>query len=470
MACNGDFPFIAEVSEEAAARSVDDAVLVQAVHADDSDRTWGDTVNTNNVHELAPPGYVWSDYVRDTDMVAWPLFAAALAGEPDGTTTTAEGVAGTLHAFTGHVEPKAGLSTLQPQHMAWLAEAGGSAVLQRRPPGHMADELDEVAAWVLQAMTAFQATRATTEPVPMFARTDSCSPKDGIPPGAGPYQATPEGARALVNAMASSSRVLSGMRRHSKGSPRLDGAHLNPGDTAEGVAPLLPHHAGFTTPLHQQFPQHCAWCKEEEGELTEHQGVLVLQHWSPFVRPECEFRCFVCAGKVTAVSQYTWFRPFDWLLALDDPHMSALVHAIRDFHSTWLAPRLATSGFLLTSFIMDVVVLPLHSPTGSMEAVLPTAQGAVDWGQASPAAVQPAAFAVRLLELNSFGAHLSSGSALFNWEADLSLLYGLPDATSTVQEGEGGASEGPPDAAGAAGETGVVAHTTALRWLASLKR
>lgn len=33
-------------------------------------------------------------------------------------------------------------------------------------------------------------------------------------------------------------------------------------------------------------------------------------------------------------------------------------------------------------------------------------------------------FSVQIIELNPFGAHMSSGSALFNWKTDYDIMYG----------------------------------------------
>ena len=41
---------------------------------------------------------------------------------------------------------------------------------------------------------------------------------------------------------------------------------------------------------------------------------------------------------------------------------------------------------------------------------------------------------VYIIEINPFGAHSSSGSALFNWKTDFDLLYGIDGGDSTIVE------------------------------------
>jgi hypothetical protein len=36
---------------------------------------------------------------------------------------------------------------------------------------------------------------------------------------------------------------------------------------------------------------------------------------------------------------------------------------------------------------------------------------------------------VQIIELNPFGAHMSSGSALYNWRVDYDLMYGVKETS-----------------------------------------
>ncbi|KNC52293.1 uncharacterized protein AMSG_01120 [Thecamonas trahens ATCC 50062] len=111
---------------------------------------------------------------------------------------------------------------------------------------------------------------------------------------------------------------------------------------------------------------------------------LILREWvdMPF---DYEFRCFVASGALTAISQYACFD------VVPELHDTATLDAIRDaiveLHTS-LDPLLS-----LDSYVFDVVWMP---DTGS----------------------------VSLIEINPFGAELSSGACLFSWTRDRALLYG----------------------------------------------
>lgn len=441
VTCGAQFPFLfpttlggqpaaslgAQASESSGSR-VD--VAVQAVEADNTDGTWTESVNTNNCYELAPPGFTFEDYIADTDMVAWPLFGQALACTVDPPGQLPAEDADHFECFWGPVEPQAGIYPIPLQYAKWLVQGAQSGVLTRRAPRHMSDELESVTSWLHSRMQDFLADcGGKAGQRALFARTAACSPKDGVPPGAGPYHATAADAARLCEAMVTSSRVTSAMRRFTRSKPSTAReAFLSGG---EGAGPQLPHHVYHQAPLHARFPGHC------KGLYPLSSPTLILQEWSPLIRPECEFRCFVRDGHVTAVSQNTWFTPFTWLRCLSGPRKVALARAVAAFQRSWLRPRLDHVSFALDSYVMDVVVLPVKEGR-----LLDTHQ--------SISSCDPDVFAVRLLELNSFGAHLSSGSALFAWQADLPELYGM-----SVREGE----KSPRDS-----------HTLTFRWLRSLKR
>ncbi len=65
---------------------------------------------------------------------------------------------------------------------------------------------------------------------------------------------------------------------------------------------------------------------------------------------------------------------------------------ITEFHEN------VKAAFHLSSYVMDVVVWPDNS--------------------------------IQIIELNPFGAFMSSGAALYNWETDLDLLYGESSTTN----------------------------------------
>ena len=96
-------------------------------------------------------------------------------------------------------------------------------------------------------------------------------------------------------------------------------------------------------------------------------------------------------GRLTAISQYHCFSVFASL------QRGGALERIRDaicaFHER------VRGCFDVASYVFDVVVL------GGLDDL------------SGPLSVQ-------LIELNPFGAAMSSGSVLFNWEKDSDLLYG----------------------------------------------
>ncbi len=402
-------------------------VIVQAVEAPAADnqeklRAWRESVNNNNCYEMAPPGFTYKDYVADCQCVSWPLFAPCFSqseGDPQTLTSThaENGEVLSIINFTGAVQPKALVKPIPKSVITDIEQSSTVGILRRRAPKSFEDELDSAAEWVFQAMQSFEASLASTStasdpPLQAFMRTDACSPKDGIPPGAGPYRCTLQDARAFVDACVTSRRVVQGFR--SNDLQQIPPKTAQQPMCSPSVKTLRgPWQEFQRTPLHVAYPP--SSCPGSS---------LIIQPWSKLVRPECEFRCFVRDNAVRAVSQYLWYDHLPWLSALSPAHKHALCRSIQLFQQQWLRPRLEQAGFMLPSYVMDVVVLPLASvEEGACEyTVLPT-----DPGDEAGGACCPSAFGVRLLELNPFGAHLSSGAALFNWCTDTAWLYGYAD-------------------------------------------
>ena len=120
---------------------------------------------------------------------------------------------------------------------------------------------------------------------------------------------------------------------------------------------------------------------------TQEKEYIILKKWdSKFVdREKWEFRVFVHNSKVTAISQYHWFTPFDWS-DMDNDKWLELLEKIKQFYEKH--NKFADCG-------MDTYV----NESGEVE----------------------------LVEFNSFGMELASGSALFEWDKDRDVLYGLTD-------------------------------------------
>jgi len=395
-------------------------------------REWKESINNNNCVDMAPHGYTTRDYVLDCNCVAWPQFAPCFRGADEADVVqfqvplspqhaTEEHLE--VHSFQGAVEPQALIEHFPKHHQESMIAASTVGILQRRAPLTLDDELNCAAEWVLGCLRRFHAQRCSSEQQAerpgAFLRTDSCSPKDGIEPGAGPYGCTLLDARRFVDACVTSRRVVQGLRSSTRSALRTCSAPAAlPSANAQWADGSW--QAYQKVPCHVEYPP--AACNAGSS--------LVIQAWSPLVRPACEFRCFVRGNGVRAISQYFCYNRIPWLDGLHPAQKAALCRAVQLFQRHWLRPRLEAVGFMLPSYTMDVVVLPMQGrqASGSQPsdfALLSTSLPE----RASSAALQPAdAFGVRLLELNPFGAHLSSGSALFNWRTDAAIMYGYAKA------------------------------------------
>jgi hypothetical protein len=109
---------------------------------------------------------------------------------------------------------------------------------------------------------------------------------------------------------------------------------------------------------------------------------LILREWVD-IPQDREFRCFVYEGTVTGVSQYNCYRPMPQLWDMD--LINKISESIVKFNDT------VKSCFSTTSYVLDVVVFE--------------------------------DLKVELIEINSFGTYMSSGSALFHWKHHEDLLY-----------------------------------------------
>ena len=112
-----------------------------------------------------------------------------------------------------------------------------------------------------------------------------------------------------------------------------------------------------------------------------------------------EFRCFATNHTLNAISQYHCYTVFPSLQ--DAAEVRAIRAAILAFHAH-LRPALP-----MPDYVMDVVVY---------------ADGTC-----------------QMIEVNPFGAYMSSGAALFNWRSDRRVLYGEERVVVKGGKGEGDA-------------------------------
>jgi len=121
---------------------------------------------------------------------------------------------------------------------------------------------------------------------------------------------------------------------------------------------------------------------------------LVLKIWRRDIDIRNEFRVFVVEQKVTAVSQYHWFEDCGWGREPKKSRVPFVIMGICQLFDNIkeLLP--------FRSCVYDTHVKFLNDDVG--EFVL-----------------------VELIEFNPWGAHVSSGSALFHWIRDFDILNGL---------------------------------------------
>eukprot|EP01102_Stenamoeba_stenopodia_P019925 TRINITY_DN761_c0_g1_i1.p1 TRINITY_DN761_c0_g1~~TRINITY_DN761_c0_g1_i1.p1 ORF type:complete len:561 (+),score=153.64 TRINITY_DN761_c0_g1_i1:106-1683(+) len=162
---------------------------------------------------------------------------------------------------------------------------------------------------------------------------------------------------------------------------------------------------------------------EEESGFTikhpdpGHQLQLVLLPWDTAIGMSVEFRCFVHNRRLCAVSQYD----FSASTLLQVPDRSALFkRLIEDFYQQ-LKPSIPFS-----SCVMDVVVKRSNAPNPTFEstkfdpkkAFLDDDDDKKEWrGE------DKERWRVHLLEFNPFYADGTSGTSLFDWKREFSIIY-----------------------------------------------
>jgi hypothetical protein len=130
---------------------------------------------------------------------------------------------------------------------------------------------------------------------------------------------------------------------------------------------------------------------------------IILKLWRADVDAGNEFRVFVNEGKITAISQYTWFEDHGWGVEPKKSKISHVVRGISDLLEN-MKPFLP-----FTSCVYDTHVM---FRSGTEELV----EGGGTEGEH---------VVIELVEFNPFGAHISSGSALFHWVRDFDVLNGV---------------------------------------------
>jgi len=125
-------------------------------------------------------------------------------------------------------------------------------------------------------------------------------------------------------------------------------------------------------------------------------AIVYLMPFDPAVTLDRELRVFVHERRITAMSQYDCINPSSIFATMDDKRLAAVACCVDSFHRNLLSPRWESAGGV-ASYVMDVEYI--GDTNGDEEP------------------------AVRLIELNCFGAESAAGSALFHWVRDSAELY-----------------------------------------------
>lgn len=124
-------------------------------------------------------------------------------------------------------------------------------------------------------------------------------------------------------------------------------------------------------------------------------AVVYLIPFDETVTLDRELRVFVFEGNVAAMSQYDIFNP-SIFSRMSDEQQAKVARCVDSFCRDQLNPQWAAIGGI-ASYVMDVECVPQDDADGEWQ--------------------------IRLIELNSFGAELAAGSALFHWVHDASEVY-----------------------------------------------
>ena len=136
---------------------------------------------------------------------------------------------------------------------------------------------------------------------------------------------------------------------------------------------------------------------------------LLLREYSDTLRHDLEFRCYVKDGRITAISQYFLYNAFD---ILGDPKtLCSIREAIIAFHDR------VRSAFPWADYVFDVS-LSERDISSDSDSTKSQEKKEEEGGSSSR-------WEVSVIEINPFGAWMSSGSGLFSWKDDYNTLYGL---------------------------------------------
>lgn len=123
-----------------------------------------------------------------------------------------------------------------------------------------------------------------------------------------------------------------------------------------------------------------------------------------------ELRVFVRRGRVTAISQYVWYK-YAFFSSLKDEELIDIAKNLVEYLNSTLPP-------ILSQIKTDSVVVDLYYKGEDSEN---------DENKQKKERGENDLF--KIIEFNSFGYFMSAGAALFNWQTDRSKLYGMDNKT-----------------------------------------
>ena len=141
----------------------------------------------------------------------------------------------------------------------------------------------------------------------------------------------------------------------------------------------------------------------KQEKVKEKCSYLWLILWRDDISEENEFRCFVRDGRLNAISQYLWFKNFDWFDNVDKQRL--------------LVPIANKVQELIDNQLINVLPLKLNDFVLDIHVTIK----------------DESKFVVEIIELNSFGAQLAAGAGLFHWINDYNQLYGLQHCQNKVE-------------------------------------
>lgn len=155
--------------------------------------------------------------------------------------------------------------------------------------------------------------------------------------------------------------------------------------------------------------------------MDDGQTVLYFVRFEPNWDETREFRVFVRQGRVTAISQYSPWREGVLSTTSDHDAIRWTENAVSQLENLVLPSLMESCG--TRDMVCDVYATEINDSSRP--------NSVVSLSETAKETPRDETKCVRVVELNSFGYWLASGSALFHWITDKDLLYGK-DETRVV--------------------------------------